>query len=85
VHAWDCGVHVQADITIKRIVINKDECDMKRVYVKGAIFFSSSRHFVNISSVTEDASTIMIDFENARILYYSAVAAIQGFPPFQKG
>jgi hypothetical protein len=53
--------------------------------VKGAILFSSSRHFVNLSSVTEDASTLMIDIEDALTLDFSAVAAIQGIPPVSRG
>jgi hypothetical protein len=60
------------------IINNKEECDVKYDHVKGDISFSSLRHFVNLYSVTEDASTVMIDFEDALTLDLSAVAAIQG-------
>jgi len=78
VHAWDSGAHVDADIEEKPMIINGIEHDVKYVKVKGAIFFSSVRKFINMFNVAEDPSMIIIDFENALVVDHSAVAAIQG-------
>lgn len=78
VHAWDSGAHVDADIEHKKMIINGDECAVKYVHLKGAIFFSSSRKFVNMFSVSDDPGTVVIDFKDGLIIDHSAVAAIQG-------
>lgn len=78
VHAWDSGSHVDADVELKKMVVNGEEHMVKYVKVKGAIFFSSISKFVNMFSVTEDPNLIIIDFEYALIIDHSAVAAIQG-------
>jgi MFS superfamily sulfate permease-like transporter len=78
VHAWDSGSHVDADIETKSMIINGEEKQVKYVKVKGAVFFSSVRKFVNMFHILEDPPTIIIDFEYALIVDHSAVAAIQG-------
>lgn len=79
VHAWNSGAHVDADIVIKPMMINKKKYDeVKYVHLKGAIFFSSTRKFVNMFSVADDPSTVVIDFKDALVIDHSAVAAIQG-------
>jgi len=77
VYAWDSGT-VDADIKIKDMIVNGDECLVKYVHVKGAIFFSSARDFIALFSVVDDPSTIIVDFKDALIIDHSAVAAIQG-------
>lgn len=80
VHAWDSGKHVKADVELhKRMIINGLECDeVKYVKIRGAIFFSSARNFVNLFDVAADPDTIVIDLKDAVIIDHSAVAAIQG-------
>lgn len=78
IHAWDSGSHVDADIETKSMIINGEEKQVKYVKVKGAVFFSSVRKFVNMFNILEDPPTIIIDFEYALIVDHSAVAAIQG-------
>lgn len=80
VHAWDSGAHIKADVELhKRMRINGVVCDeVKYVKVRGAIFFSSARNFVNLFDVAADPDTIVIDLKDAVIIDHSAVAAIQG-------
>ena len=79
VHAWDSGAHVEADVERKDMVINGTRTDgVKYVKIRGAIFFSSTRKFVNMFHISEDPDTVVLDFENALIIDHSAVAAIQG-------
>lgn len=79
VHAWDSGAHVDADVQIKDMIINgKQMSGVKYVHVRGAIFFSSTRKFVNMFHISEDPDTIILDFKDALIIDHSAVAAIQG-------
>ena len=81
VHAWDSGAHVDADIIYKTgVVINGKEIpdEVKYVHVKGAIFFSSTRKFVNMFHVGTDPNVVILDFKDALIIDHSAVAAIQG-------
>lgn len=79
VHAWDSGAHVEADIEFKDMVINgKRENGVKYVHVRGAIFFSSTRKFVNMFHIADDPDTIILDFKDALVIDHSAVAAIQG-------
>lgn len=78
VHAWDSGSHVDADIAYKNMIVNGEECFAKYVRVKGTIFFSSTRNFVNMFSVANDPDTVIVDLKNALIVDHSAVAAIQG-------
>jgi hypothetical protein len=85
VHAWDSGAHVDADITIKENMMVTDPQSgeettvvVKYVHVKGAIFFSSTRKFVNLFDVAHDPPWIILDFQDALIVDHSAVAAIQG-------
>ena len=78
VHAWDSGAHVDADIAHKKMIVNGEEMDVKYVHLKGAVFFSSSRKFVNMFSVADDPKTVVIDFKDGLIIDHSAVAAIQG-------
>lgn len=69
VHAWDCGVHVQADIPW---------LSAKRSATSNAPSFSRCRG--TLFSVTEDPSTATIDLKDAFIIDHSAVAAIQDIP-----
>ena len=78
VHAWDSGNHVDAEISIKQMLVNGLECKVKYVHMKGAIFFGSARKFVNLFSVSEDPDTVVIDLTDALIIDHSAVAAVQG-------
>lgn len=79
VHAWDSGSHVEADVELKDLVINgKRENGVKYVHIRGAIFFSSTRKFVNMFNVGEDPNTVILDFVDALVIDHSAVAAIQG-------
>lgn len=79
VHAWDSGSHVDADITIKPMMINNEEIpEVKYVHVKGAIFFSSTRKFVDMFDISDDPMYVVLDFQDALIVDHSAVAAIQG-------
>ena len=79
VHAWDSGAHVEADIQYKDMMINGKRMNgVKCVHVRGAIFFSSTRKFVNMFHIAEDPDTIILDFKDALIIDHSAVAAIQG-------
>jgi len=80
VHAWDSGSHVDADIVYKRMLINGEDSgeNVKYVRVKGAIFFSSTRKFVNMFNIANDPAIVIIDFKDALIIDHSAVAAIQG-------
>jgi len=79
VHAWDSGAHVEADVERKDMIINgKRINDVKYVHIRGAIFFSSTRKFVNMFHIAEDPDTIILDFKDALIIDHSAVAAIQG-------
>jgi MFS superfamily sulfate permease-like transporter len=79
VHAWDSGAHVEADVVTKDMMINgKRVNDVKYVHVRGAIFFSSTRNFVNMFVISEDPDTVILDFKDALIIDHSAVAAIQG-------
>mmetsp|Transcript_18524 Transcript_18524/g.27153 ORF Transcript_18524/g.27153 Transcript_18524/m.27153 type:complete len:681 (+) Transcript_18524:188-2230(+) len=78
VHAWDSGSHVEADIAIKQMLINGEECEVKYVHVRGAIFFSSTRKFVNLFNVASDPDVIILDLKDALVIDHSAVAAIQG-------
>lgn len=52
--------------------------DVKYVHVKGAIFFGSARHFINMFNVANDPDTVVIDLKDALIIDHSAVAAIGG-------
>eukprot|EP00531_Pseudo-nitzschia_arenysensis_P012206 CAMPEP_0116130882 /NCGR_PEP_ID=MMETSP0329-20121206/8710_1 /TAXON_ID=697910 /ORGANISM="Pseudo-nitzschia arenysensis, Strain B593" /LENGTH=686 /DNA_ID=CAMNT_0003625277 /DNA_START=118 /DNA_END=2178 /DNA_ORIENTATION=- len=79
VHAWDSGAHVEADIQYKDMMINGKRVNgVKYVHIRGAIFFSSTRKFVNMFHISEDPDTIILDFKDALIIDHSAVAAIQG-------
>lgn len=79
VHAWDSGAHVEADVEVKDMVINGElEKGVKYVHVRGAIFFSSTRKFVNMFRIAEDPDTVILDFRDALVVDHSAVAAIQG-------
>jgi len=79
VHAWDSGAHVAADVQQKDMIINGKRINgVKYVHVRGAIFFSSTRKFVNMFRIAEDPDTIILDFKDALIVDHSAVAAIQG-------
>jgi MFS superfamily sulfate permease-like transporter len=79
VHAWDSGAHVEADIQTKDMVINGKRVEgVKYVHVRGAIFFSSTRKFVNMFHIADDPETMILDFKDALIIDHSAVAAIQG-------
>jgi len=79
VHAWDSGAHVEADVQMKDMIINGKRANgVKYVHVRGAIFFSSTRKFVNMFHIAEDPDTIILDFKDALIIDHSAVAAIQG-------
>jgi len=79
VHAWDSGAHVEADVEMKDMIINGKQVDgVKYVHIRGAIFFSSTRKFVNMFHIAEDPDTMILDFKDALIIDHSAVAAIQG-------
>ena len=79
VHAWDSGAHVEADIKFKDMIINGERVNnVKYVHVRGAIFFSSTRKFVNMFHIADDPDVIILDFKDALIIDHSAVAAIQG-------
>ena len=79
VHAWDSGAHVEADVEQKDMIINGERVNgVKYVHVRGAIFFSSTRKFVNMFNIANDPDTIILDFKDALIIDHSAVAAIQG-------
>ena len=79
VHAWDSGAHVETDVVVKDMVVNgKRVNDVKYVHVRGSIFFSSTRKFVNMFNIAEDPTTVILDFKDALIIDHSAVAAIQG-------
>lgn len=52
--------------------------DVKYVQVKGAIFFGSARHFINVFNVSSDPDTVVIDLKDALVIDHSAVAAIGG-------
>ena len=55
-----------------------EKCEVKYVHVRGTLFFSSTRKFVNWFNVSEDPATVILDFKDALIIDHSAVAAIQG-------
>jgi SulP family sulfate permease len=79
VHAWDSGAHVETDVEVKDMMINgKRVNDVKYVHVRGSIFFSSTRKFVNMFNIGEDPDVVVLDFKDAIIIDHSAVAAIQG-------
>ena len=79
VHAWDSGAHVEADVQIKDMIINGKRVNgVKYVHVRGTIFFSSTRKFVNMFRIAEDPDTVILDFNDTLIIDHSAVAAIQG-------
>lgn len=78
VHSWDSGSHVSADIQMKKVLVDGEECKVKYVHVRGAIFFSSARRFVNMFSVSDDPEIVVIDLKDALVIDHSAVAAIQG-------
>ncbi len=79
VHAWDSGAHIEADVETRDMVINgKKEIGVKYIHVRGALFFSSTRKFVNMFHIPSDPNTIILDFKDALIIDHSAVAAIQG-------
>lgn len=79
VHAWDSGAHVETDVEVKDMMINgKRVNDVKYVHVRGSIFFSSTRKFVNMFNIAEDPDVVVLDFKDAIIIDHSAVAAIQG-------
>ena len=61
------------------MVVNGVEHDhVKYFKIKGAIFFSSVRKFINMFNVSEDPPMIILDFENALVVDHSAVSAIHG-------
>lgn len=78
VHAWDSGACVEADIIHKKMIVNDEEVDVKYCHIKGSIFFSSTRHFISMFSVSNDPATVIIDLKDALIIDHSAVAAIEG-------
>lgn len=79
VHAWDSGAHVEADMKTKDMIINGERVnDVKYVHIRGVIFFSSTRKFVNMFHIADDPDTVILDFKDALIIDHSAVAAIQG-------
>ena len=79
VHAWDSGAHVEADVQYKDMIINGERVNkVKYVHVRGAIFFSSTRKFVNMFHIADDPDVMILDFKDALIIDHSAVAAIQG-------
>jgi len=78
VHAWDSGSHVDADIAIKEMKVNGETKTVKYVHVRGTLFFSSTRKFVNMFSVAKDPDCIVLDLKDALVIDHSAVAAIQG-------
>jgi len=79
VHAWDSGGHVEQDVQKKDMIVNGKRVDgVKYVHVRGAIFFSSTRKFVNMFHIGEDPNTVILDFKDALVIDHSAVAAIQG-------
>jgi len=79
VHAWDSGAYVEADIENKAMIINGEKHEnVKYVHVRGTIFFSSTRNFVNMFCIREDPNTVILDFQDALVIDHSAVAAIEG-------
>lgn len=76
-HTWDSGSLVEGEITYKNMMIDGEECFVKYVKLKGALFFSSKRKFVTMFSFQVDPETVVLDLENALIVDHSAVAAIQ--------
>ena len=78
VNAWDSGEHVEAEITIKPMLINGEERETKYVKVIGTIFFGSARKFINMFNVGNDPETVVIDLHSSLVVDHSAVAAIQG-------
>lgn len=78
VHSWDSGSHVSADIQKRKVLVDGEECTVKYVHVRGAIFFSSARRFVNMFSVADDPDIVVIDLKDGLVIDHSAVAAIQG-------
>ncbi|VEU42683.1 unnamed protein product [Pseudo-nitzschia multistriata] len=79
VHAWDSGAHVDADVELKDMIINGKRVNgVKYVHIRGAIFFSSTRKFVNMFHIGEDPDTVILDLKDALVIDHSAVAAIQG-------
>eukprot|EP00536_Pseudo-nitzschia_multiseries_P000845 jgi/Psemu1/294189/fgenesh1_pm.11_\ len=79
VHAWDSGAHVEADVEHKDMIINGKRVDgAKYVHIRGAIFFSSTRKFVNMFHIGEDPDNVILDFKDVLVVDHSAVAAIQG-------
>lgn len=78
VHSWDSGTHVSADIQMKKVLVDGEECKVKYVHIRGAIFFSSARRFVNMFSVSDDPDIVVIDLKDGLVIDHSAVAAIQG-------
>ena len=67
--AWEKG---------KRIDINViGECDKTKTYfVRGAIFFGSTRNFMDAFDVKNDPDEVIIDFMYARVFDHSGIDAI---------
>ena len=76
VHAWDSANHVQGDISIKTdMTINGEVYPVvKYVHIRGAIFFSSARNFINMFNVASDPDMIVIDFKGKPILEQRSVS-----------
>lgn len=78
VYAWDSGSHVTADIQYKQMLIDGEECQVKYLHVRGVIFFSSARTFIDMFSVSDDPDIVIIDLKDGLVIDHSAVAALQG-------
>jgi SulP family sulfate permease len=77
VHAWDSGSDIDADIVCKPMTVQGEERYVKYVHVRGVLFFSSTAKFINLFSISNDPSTVILDFKDAFISDHSAVVAIQ--------
>jgi SulP family sulfate permease len=68
VFAWNKG---------KRIDINiSNEKEIKVYHIRGALFFGSSRNFIDAFSPEEDSEEVIIDFMHARVFDHSGIEAI---------
>ncbi len=69
IFAWEKGKRIDINVT-------KEDKNLKIYNVRGALFFGSSRNFIEGFDVASDPKEVIIDFMNARVFDHSGIDII---------
>ncbi len=69
VFAWKKGQSIDINSVI-------NSTGMKEYYIRGVVFFASTRNFLDAFDIKNDPDEVIIDFKNAQIFDYSGLEAI---------